>query len=359
MLGCVRLALTHAYSWPEVRRGAERMVPDLARALSGRGHDVTVITSTWRPLAPQPWRVVRFARRHADESRHEASFGRRALAHLVVKRYDAVHSLGPRDAGASILAARVRRGRRTIYTNLGLPDRDWVSQQPWAATHERIVRRIDAYGCMSRFALDMLERDYNRRGVLTPGGVNLGEFVPAPRRVSTPTLLFSGAMGEPRKGVGLLLEALPLVARHVRDVRLWLSGPGDAAAMLDAASEEARARTEVLALGDAGDQPARYGQAWATVLPSTNDSFGMALLESLACGTPIVASSHAAPSELVGEGTGAVCAPDSAASIAEACVAAIELARQATTVDRCRASAEPYDWNTGLAPVFERLYAGD
>src|SRR5437763_16078905 len=112
MLGCVRIALTHAYSWPEVRRGAERMVPDLARALSGRGHDVTVITSKWRPLAPQPWRVVRFARRHADESRHEASFGPPALARLVVRRYHAVPSPRPRDPRASSLAARVRRVRR-------------------------------------------------------------------------------------------------------------------------------------------------------------------------------------------------------------------------------------------------------
>lgn len=356
----MRIALTHAYSWPEVRRGAERMIPEMARAFSKRGHDVTVLTSTWAPLAENPrYRVVRIRRRYRDDARHEADFARRLFPHLVAGRFDAVHSLGPRDASSSILAARVHRGRRTVYTNLGLPDREWISVQPWARGHERIVRDIDAYGCMSHYALDMLELEYGRVGVFTPGGVNHEQFAPATAREPAPTLLFSGAIGERRKGVSLLLEALPLVAKREPDVRLWLSGQGDAQQWLDEASAEARARTEVLPVGEEGGQAERYGRAWATALPSTNDSFGMALLESLACGTPIVASSHAAPHELVGEGTGAVCEPDSATSVAEACLDAIELARDPATAERCRASTLPYDWDTGLAPAFERFYAGD
>ncbi|MBV8980186.1 MAG: glycosyltransferase family 4 protein [Acidimicrobiia bacterium] len=356
----MRIALTHAYSWPEVRRGAERMIPEMARAFAQRGHDVTVLTSTWTPLTENRlYKVVRIRRRHRDDARHETDFARRLFPHLVAGQFDAVHSLGPRDARSSILASRVRRSRRTVYTNLGLPDRKWISAQPWARAHDRIVRDINAYGCMSQYALDMLERDYGRTGVFTPGGVNHDEFKPAAEREPAPTLLFSGAIGERRKGVSLLLEALPLVAKREPDVRLWLSGQGNAQQWLDEASAEARARTEVLSLGEEDGQAERYGRAWATALPSTNDSFGMALLESLACGTPIVASTHAAPHELVGEGTGAVCAPDSAASVAEACLDAIELARDPATVERCRASTLPYDWDTGLAPAFERIYAGD
>lgn len=359
MLGPVRIAVTHAYSWPEVRRGAERMVPELARALTKRGHKVTVITSTWEPLPPSPIRTVRIARRHADNDRHEADFGRRLLPKLLLDPYDAVHSFGPRDTYASVVAARVHRGRRTVFTNLGLPDPQWIAHQPWARAHRRIVRTVDYYGCMSQYGVDMLEREYGRRGVLTAGGVKLDAFAPAPQRAPTPTLLFSGTLSEPRKGIALLLEALPLVAKEVPDVRLWLSGQGDPTPMLGAASEDAQERTEVLPLGDADDQPKRYGAAWATVLPSTNDSFGMALVESLACGTPIVTSDHAAPQELVHEGAGTIGAHDSAASIAEACVAAIDLARDPATAGRCRAVAAPYDWDTGLAPLFERFYAGD
>jgi hypothetical protein len=45
--------------------------------------------------------------------------------------------------------------------------------------------------------------------------------------------------------------------------------------------------------------------------------------------------------------------------VAEACLDAIELARDPATAERCRASTMPYDWDTGLAPAFERFYAGD
>jgi len=48
-----------------------------------------------------------------------------------------------------------------------------------------------------------------------------------------------------------------------------------------------------------------------------------------------------------------------ARSLAAALLRAIELARHPAPVDACRGSAAPYDWDTGLAPLLERLYAGE
>jgi alpha-1,6-mannosyltransferase len=88
------------------------------------------------------------------------------------------------------------------------------------------------------------------------------------------------------------------------------------------------------------------------------DSFGMALLESLACGTPIVASTHAAPQELVNPGVGVLCEPLDARSFADACLVALGLARDPAVAARCRAAAEPYDWDTRIAPSLEGIYRG-
>jgi phosphatidylinositol alpha-mannosyltransferase len=193
--------------------------------------------------------------------------------------------------------------------------------------------------------------------VVVPGGVDLATFVPAERRTTSPTILFSGAITERRKGVPVLLEALPLIATHERDVELWLSGPGEAEEFLAAASPDARRRTKTLGVGDAFRQHERYGQAWVTCLPSTHDSFGMALLESLACGTPLVTTSHSAPKELVEPGlTGVVCEPGDAQGLAQACLEGFELARRPETASLCRDAAEPYDWDGGLAPLCEALY---
>jgi phosphatidylinositol alpha-mannosyltransferase len=356
----VRIAVTHAYCWPDVRRGAERAVPELAKALAERGHKVTIFTAAWTPGTTREEGVttIRTRRRREDPATHEADFARRLLPRLALARLHAVHSYGPHDAFASALAAKLHPRRRTVYTNLGNPVREWWDAQPAGRAHDYVVHNIDVYACMSRYSLEILRREYGLEGAWTPGGVDLEQFVPAPSRTETPTLLFSGAYEERRKGLATLLEALPLVAEMEPDVTLWISGPGDAAPFLDEAPPEARRRTEVLGLGAPDEQPQRYGRAWATVLPSQHDSFGMALLESLACGTPIVVTNHAAPSELASPGTGVVCEPDDPRSLAAACVEALALARDERVVERCRTSARPFDWREGLAPRFEALYAG-
>ena len=39
--------MTHAFAWPEVRRGAERLVAEVSQSLSRLGHDVTVFASAF------------------------------------------------------------------------------------------------------------------------------------------------------------------------------------------------------------------------------------------------------------------------------------------------------------------------
>jgi phosphatidylinositol alpha-mannosyltransferase len=247
-------------------------------------------------------------------------------------------------------------------TDLGLPDAAWWDAQGKreARAARGAVEGIDVYSGMSKTAVEYLARNYGRLdGVVVPGGVDLRMFSPAERREPTPTILFSGAITERRKGVPLLLEALPLIAEAEPQVQLWLSGPGDPEPFLRDLGPETRQRVKLLGLGDAEQQGDRYARAWITCLPSMHDSFGMALLESLACGTPIVTTTHGAPKELVDEGvTGELCTPDDPRGLADACRRGFELARREETVAACRASAEPYDWDLGLAPLCERLYAG-
>ena len=95
-------------------------------------------------------------------------------------------------------------------------------------------------------------------------------------------------------------------------------------------------------------------------LPSRHDSFGMVLIESLACGTPLVTTTEGAPQELVEPGVnGELTQPGDAQALADALLRALALARDPSTADACRRSAERFDWDRGIAPLAERLYAGD
>ena len=359
----MRVALTHALCWPEVRRGAERFVPALAGALQRRGHEVVHFSAAYdhgREVVDGV-KTVRLPRRHEHVISHEADFGRRLTPHLVRHRFDAVHSFGRHDALASIRAARVRRRRRTVYTDLGIPLRAYWEEQGANEQEvvERVVAGVEVYSCMSRCALDSLAREYGRTdGVVVPGGVDTKAFVPAPERAPKPTILFSGAFDVYHKEVPVLIAAMPIVAAAEPDVELWLSGPGDGEKLLAEAPQGVRERTRILGLGEAERQHERYGAAWATCLPSRYDSFGMVLIESLACGTPLVTTTEGAPKELVEPGvTGELCAPGDPEDLARACLRAFDIARRPGTVEACRTSAERFDWDRGLAPLCERIYA--
>jgi len=361
----VRIALTHAYCWPDIRRGAERYLPSLGAALARRGHEVVHYTSSWKAGADTEGRLttVRLRRRFTDTLRHEADFGRRITLPLLRRRFDVVHSFQRWDAVASLRAARVHRSRRTVFTDLGLPTPSWwqsLGPREVRAT-ERVVRDVGIYLGLSRCAVDRLASEYGRTdGVVLPGGVDTSAFVPAEERAPRPTILFSGAFDVPYKQVAVLLAAMPAIAEAESDVELWLSGPGDGAALLAQAPPEARDRTRILGLGDIERQHERYGRAWVTCLPSSQEAFGLVLVESLACGTPLVTTTEGGPQELVETGrTGELAQAGDPSSLAAACLRALALAREPGTAVACRRSAERYDWEQGVAPLAERIYSGE
>lgn len=354
----MKIALTHAYSWPEVRRGAERIIHELSRSLALRGHRVTVFTtgSAGERRFEGGVRWVRFKRRFTHEPFHERFFAAQVLPALSFEGFDCVHSFGPWDCAASVRAGRLR-GHRSVYTNLGNPFRSFWEGHHAAKAHRMVVERVDVYGCMSRYSLDALKENYGREGTLTPGGVHAGQFTPSEGRSAVPVVLFSAALTEPRKGGRALIQALDLLIGSVPDVRLWLSGPGDPGELLTHASARARDRIDVLGLGGPTEQAERYGRAWVTALPSKSDSFGLVVIESLACGTPVVVSDHAALPELVTEGiTGSICPPDDPPALAAALHRSIELSSSPSTAASCRQAAMRFDWDSAITPMYEEIY---
>lgn len=301
-------------------------------------------------------RIVRLRSREVDAPTHERRFGQRLFPHLLRERYDAIHSIGASDAAAAAVCRRLGRARRTVFTNLGLPDKNLWRARPDHRYHEFVVRTVDVYACLSHYAASVFEQSYGRQASVTSGGVNLARFAPDGDRAPEPTLLFAGSFDDPMKNVPLLLEAMSIIVRHRPDARLWLVGPGDANRHLADVTPQVRARVEVLPGGDT-ELAKWYRRSWVTVLPSKWESFAMVLVESLACGTPIVATRHSASPERVVPGSGLLAAPDDPVSLADACLKALELTHAPGIIDRCRAAAAPYDWDAQIA-MYQRIYDG-
>ncbi len=359
----MKIAIVHPFAWPEVRRGGERYLDDLAWYLRGAGHDVDVIAGTEHETGVRPvpgGREIRLAQL-PDVTIHKAhvkvrapeSFGVRAFPALLRKRYDVVHALMPTSA----LAALALR-QPTVMTLLGYPSEQLFTNHPakrrlFLAT----LKTAHAVTALSDQVADEVETTFGKRPRVVPPGVRTGDYAPA-ARTAPPTILFASAM-RPEKGVDVLLRAFARVAARRPDVRLVLSGPGDVGWAFDAAGAEIapyRDRVDEVGVGDPGDLAHRYASSHLTVLPSRQEAFGLVLAESLASGTPIVGCRNGGADTIVSPEVGRIVEHGDAEALAVAIEETLDLALQPDTATRCVDRARLWDWQETVGPLHEELY---
>jgi glycosyltransferase involved in cell wall biosynthesis len=349
----MRIILSSPYCWPDVVRGGERYVHELGSALMRTGHDVLIVSAAEKASRSQVLGVpvVRLRRRrlsHYRELAEEVGFGAQALAAIGWRRYDVWHATGTSDAAAAAALGR-RKSGRTVFTDHGFP----AARSRQARTDRRlfreVVRHIDEYVCVSAAAAGYLTRDFGRDATVIPPGVELDAYRPG-RRHPQPTLLYAGSLTESRKGLHLLAETVRRMRVSLPQLRFEVYGPGTApASVLEMA--------DICRPASSSELAERYALAWATVLPSTAESFGMVITESLASGTPgVVLSGGGGPTEIVTPETGVISfgTPE---HLAEGCLKAFELAGDPSTAEACRSRAEQFDWQRAIVPQFEALYA--
>jgi glycosyltransferase involved in cell wall biosynthesis len=231
---------------------------------------------------------------------------------------------------------------RYYRLGLGVDATRWYTRQ----LHNRATINL----CTSETTMDYLLGEGIKRVRLWPQGVDAQRFHPAKasrswrERLSGghPTerlLLYVGRLA-PEKGI----ERLKAVLREVSGTRLAIVGDGPARPSLERAFTGTPTVFTGLLHGE--DLAAAYASADAFLFPSTTETLGIAMLEALASGLPVVAARSGASGEVVTEGeSGLFYEPSSPATL----VAAVRrlcsdddlreaLARGA------RAAAEKRDW---------------
>lgn len=356
----MKVAFPYPGYWPYVRRGVERTIHDLAGYLAGRGHDVHVITST-----PGRSKVVYEGKvrityvcqlnhpllyRYAPLARYYG-FGVSATQVIYRDRPDAAHLW----TFSGIRWARILRRR------LGLPYLFHMIVAPlsvgrWIYPELRDANRTLA---LTELGKRQIEAEFGVPCEVLPPPVNLKIFRPCGPRTGHPTVFFPADLAERRKGGTLMLRAWNHIHRSEPRARLvlagnlgvagWIQDHGDGSTLsqLDLVlSASARKAVEVRGPGDLAALPSWYSAAWVTVLPSVDEAFGMTLTESLACGTPVVASHHGGSSEIISSpdiGRTVDILEESdldstarARELADAVLRTFELSRQSQTRTRCR-----------------------
>ena len=357
--GPLRVALVHTHHWDEVRRGGERYLSDLAWYLSKEGHDVEAIVSSGDPGVRQEGATTirrtrrlqhpRLARRGVGPNETLAAS---ALPRLLRRRFDVVHCLLPMP----VLAARLA-GQRVVYTEIGHPTVEWNSSQfGGLRLYKRIVGSASAVTALSEEAAQGLEEVGGRKPEVLPPGVRLDHFAPGRDAPSgEPTVLFVSDASERRKGLDVAVSALAQLHRRRPNARLVLAGPGDPSWALDA-HPEVREAVDVVGVGARADLPARYASAAVTILPSTEEAFGLVLVESLACGTPVVACDVGGMRDIVTTEVGRLVPPRNPDALALAIVEVLDMHTDDGLATRCQHRARRWGWTEAIGPAHVELY---
>jgi phosphatidylinositol alpha-mannosyltransferase len=360
----VRVGIVCPYTW-DVPGGVQAHVRDLADSLLGLGHEVSVLTPVDEPdEADLPPYVVPAGR--AVPVPYNGSVARLAFGPLSLARtrrwlrdggFDVLHIHEPTVPSLSMLACFAASGPMvaTFHTATARSRALQVFGSVLQPGLEKITGRIAVSPAARRVVVEHLGGD----AVLIPNGVDVGRFSdarPFPDRPTVPTVAFLGRIDEPRKGLAVLLEALPELVELVPDVRLLVAGPGDVDAVREAIPISLRAHVELLGLVSDADKPRVYASADVYCAPNTHgESFGIVLIEAMATGTPVVAADLEAFRRVLEDGKAGVLVP-----VADPAALASALAdllgdpqRQRQLADAGRVAVQAYDWSTVTARIVE------
>jgi phosphatidylinositol alpha-mannosyltransferase len=294
----VRIGIVSPYSF-DVPGGVQNHIIDLAEALIGLGHEVSVLAPADED-ADLPAYVVPAGRAVPlpyNGSVARIAFGpvssARVRRWLARGRFDVLHVHEPMTLSLSMLAVLSARGPvvATFHTAITRSRALSAAQGMLQLVMEKITARI----AVSELARKVQVEHLGGGAVEIPNGVAVAKFASATPLPGWPgaggALGFLGRFTESRKGFDLLRTAYVTLARQRPGLRLLVAGPGGRSALLDGIPADLHGRVEYLGRVSEPDKARMLRSVDVYVAPNTGgESFGMILTEAMAAGAAIAAS---------------------------------------------------------------------
>ena len=350
----MRIGMVCPYSF-DVHGGVQAHVLQLAEVMRERGHEVSVLAPA-SPHVTLPDYVVSGGK--AVPIPYNGSVARLRFGpatHRKVKKwladgdFDVLHLHEPNAPSLSLLALMIAEGPivATFHTSTTKSLALGVFQsllRPW---NEKIVGRIAVSDMARRWQMEALGSD----AVEIPNGVDVAWFSSAAPLPGYPrtgrTVLFLGRFDEPRKGMAVLLDALPALAERFPEVEILIVGRGDEDELRGDAGDLAGHLRFLGQVTDA-EKASALRSADVYCAPNTGgESFGIVLVEAMAAGTPVVASNLDAFRRVLADGEAGWLAPvEDSDALAEALIAVLGDAQlRARYVKAGTAAVHRYDWS--------------
>ena len=321
-------------AWEPQVNGVVRTLKMTRRELERRGHTVEIISPLGFRSIPCPtYPEISLAITHGRElARRIDSFSPDCL-HIATE--------GPLGWLARRVAVRRKWPFTTAYHSRFPEYVEARSHLPVRWTYA-LLRRFHNAARATLAPTPAIVSDLKARGFhgarLWSRGVDLDTFSHRGERMERPNdrpvFLYVGRIAVEKQVDAFLRLDLP--------GEKWVAGEGPERKRLQAMYPAAR-WLGVLS----GDALARlYRSADVMVFPSVTDTFGLVMVESMACGTPVAAFPVAGPIDVIGRSGGGIMHDD----LREACLQALKLPREAV-----RRRAEEFSWATATGQMLEAL----
>ncbi|HTF09705.1 MAG TPA: glycosyltransferase family 4 protein [Asanoa sp.] len=362
----MRIGIVSPYSF-DVPGGVQNHILDLAEALIGLGHEVSVLAPADDEAELPPFVVpaVRAVPFPYNGSVARISFGpfssARVRRWLARGEFDVLHVHEPLALSLSMLAVLNSRGPvvATFHTAMTRSRALSVAQGVLRLVLERITARI----AVSELARKVQVEHLDGGAVEIPNGVTVARYAGATPLPGWPgtggSLGFLGRFTEQRKGFPVLRDAFVSLARGRPGLRLLVAGPGDVDDLMEGIPRALQDRVTYLGLVSEPDKARMLRSVDLYVAPNIGgESFGMILTEAMAAGTAVVASDLDAFRRVLDGGragrlfpTGdAVALRDTLASLLD------DPAGRAALIDNGNSVVAGYDWPVVALRVLE-VYA--
>ncbi|WP_298457866.1 glycosyltransferase family 4 protein [uncultured Cellulomonas sp.] len=310
----LRVGIVCPYSF-DVPGGVQFHVRDLAEALIAQGHHVSVLAPADddTPIPPYMTSAGRAVPVRYNGAVARMTFGPLTAARvrrwLAAGEFDVLHLHEPVTPSLGMLALWIAEGPivATMHTALV---RSRALQMAYPLVRQSL-EKISARIAVSEDARRTLVEHMGGDAVVIPNGVYVDRFRtarPDPRWTGTPdapTIAFLGRLDEPRKGLPVLLDAVPAVLRRHPGARFLVAGRGETG------PEEVRrllgddARAVEFLGGITDDEKAGLLRSVDVYCaPQTGgESFGIVLVEAMSAGAAVVASDLGAFRRVLDEAT--------------------------------------------------------
>jgi len=222
---------------------------------------------------------------------------------------------------------------------------------------EPAIEKLSARIAVSEAARLTLTDHLDTDAVIIPNGIYVNRYSEGKsiQKWSGNTIGFIGRFEEPRKGLSILVDALPVISRFASDVRVLVAGPGDPEEVIENIDPQLRQRFEFLGKITEAEKADFMSSVAVYVAPNTGgESFGIILAEALAGGACVVASDIPAFDDLLGQGQyGALFESESATELAKVVIDLLrDENKRKELSSRGKERAQLFDWKVVAQQIY-------